>query len=127
MEEDTFCYQRSLRAGRRNQTYRGVGDSLAYAGMAFGVLLIIVFALEIIGTALELRKGRKVGVWRYAVAAKGTGKTRGKGRSGNAVDPAGSGGFWAVDAGGGGGGAGDGGGGGDGEGGGGGGDGGGGC
>ncbi|KAF2449038.1 hypothetical protein P171DRAFT_482072 [Karstenula rhodostoma CBS 690.94] len=117
MDEDTFCYQRSLRAGRRKQTYRGVGDSLAYAGMAFGALLVVVFGVEIIGTGLELRKGRRVGVWRYAVAAKRAGNTGGKGEGrggGYAVDGAVDGGFWAIDAGGGGGGDGGGGGGGDG-------------
>ncbi|KAK3214145.1 hypothetical protein GRF29_28g2149821 [Pseudopithomyces chartarum] len=40
--DDRLCYQRSLRPGRRNQTYRGVSDSLAHAGMAFGCLVIIV-------------------------------------------------------------------------------------
>ncbi|KAL5456031.1 hypothetical protein PMIN06_004126 [Paraphaeosphaeria minitans] len=127
---DPWCYQRNLRAGRRAQTYRGVGDSLAYAGMAFGALLIVTFLLEMIGTARELHRGRKAGVWRFAIPPKRRGKTggRGTGRGGGyAVDTAGYGGFWAVDAGGGGGGGGDGGGGGGDGGGGGGGDGGGGC
>ncbi|KAL5379530.1 hypothetical protein DPSP01_008407 [Paraphaeosphaeria sporulosa] len=129
--EDRWCYQRGLRSGRGRQTYRGVGDSLAYASMAFGCLLIIIFLLEIIGSGMELHKGRKVGVWRFAIPPKGRGKKGGRGTGsggGDAVGAAGYGGFWAVDAGGGGGGDGGGGGGGGGDGGGGGGgDGGGGC
>lgn len=68
--DDRLCYQRSLRPGRRNQTYRGVSDSLAHAGMAFGCLVIIVYAIEVVGTVVEIRRGRGRGVWRYGVAVK---------------------------------------------------------
>ena len=68
--DDRLCYQRSLRPGRRSQTYRGVSDSLAHAGMAFGCLVIIVYAIEVVGTGVEIRRGRGRGVWWYGVAAK---------------------------------------------------------
>lgn len=100
-------------SGYRGQEYLGVNDRLAYASMAMGVLLILLFCLESIGAGVELRRGRKNGVWRYRVADKGTGKTGGRGRTRGAGGGYADGGFWAGGGGGdGGGGGGDGGGGG---------------
>lgn len=125
--DDRWCYQRNLVSGSGRQTYRGVSNGLAYAPMAFGVLLVFIFVIEIIGSAQELKKGRKRGVWRYGVARKNRGKGSGGSGGGYATDAALYGGFWGSDGGGGGGGGDGGGGGGDGGGGGGGDGGGGGC
>ncbi|KAF2011188.1 hypothetical protein BU24DRAFT_472331 [Aaosphaeria arxii CBS 175.79] len=59
-----YCYQRSLRFGEGSQTYRRVDNSIAFASIALGVLLLFMYIIYTISTSIEYYRNQRRRQWR---------------------------------------------------------------